>query len=83
VSPAELIQLCLSAATLVSALTGLVVALRALEMGAKTHGLVNGQAEGIQALREAKGHAEGRVEGIRDVLAVSPASQDQPSRHGD
>src|SRR6476660_2931730 len=63
VSAGEVAQLCVGVATLLSALATLYTALRGHDLAVSTHTLVNGQSETIQALREAKGHAEGLVAG--------------------
>jgi len=60
---AEVAQLCVGLATLLSAVASVILAVRGHELAIRTHTLVNGQSDTIQALREAKGHAEGLVEG--------------------
>ena len=60
---AELGALMLSGATLVSALASLIVAVRTNSLQHETHALVDGQSQGIQELREAKGRAEGMIAG--------------------
>lgn len=84
---AEITTLCVGVATLVSAVASLIVAIRGHELQAATHALVNGQSEGIQALREAKGHAEGLIEGAQAANFSSmrqaqqtPSPQPQPPR---
>jgi hypothetical protein len=59
-SAAALVVAC---ATLASALASLVVALRTGKKVSETHNLVNGQAQVVQALAEARGHAAGVIEG--------------------
>jgi hypothetical protein len=68
VTVAELVQICVGLATLLSATASVILALRGHELAVKTHTLVNGQSETIQALREAKGHAEGLIAG--EQLAI-------------
>ena len=65
---AEVAQLCVGLATLLSAIASVILAVRGHELAVRTHTLVNGQSDTIQALREAKGHAEGLIEG--EQLAV-------------
>ena len=60
---AEVAQLCVGLATLLSAVASVILAVRGHELAIRTHTLVNGQSDTIQALREAKGHAEGLIEG--------------------
>lgn len=61
---AEIVQLCVGVATLLSAIASVVLAFRGHALAEQTHTLVNGQSETIQALREAKGHAEGLIAGV-------------------
>ena len=72
---AEVAQLCVGVATLVSAVASLVLAFRGHDLAVSTHALVNGQSENIQALREAKGHAEGLIAGV-GLGATSQAPAD-------
>jgi hypothetical protein len=75
VTVAEVAQLCVGLATLLSAIASVILAVRGHELAVRTHTLVNGQSDTIQALREAKGHAEGLIEGeqLATRSAVSPA----------
>jgi hypothetical protein len=75
VTVAEVAQLCVGLATLLSAIASVILAVRGHELAVRTHTLVNGQSDTIQALREAKGHAEGLIEGeqLAARSVVSPA----------
>jgi hypothetical protein len=72
---AEVAQLCVGLATLLSAIASVILAVRGHELAVRTHTLVNGQSDTIQALREAKGHAEGLIEGeqLRATGQAGPA----------
>lgn len=63
----------LAAATLLTALGGVILAIRGQSVADKTHALVNGQSEQLNALREAKGRAEG--------VALSQAVNRGPAEH--
>lgn len=52
----------LAAATLISSLAGLVVAVRSGQKASLTHDLVNGQSVALQQMREDKGFREGVAE---------------------
>ena len=60
----ELAQLLVAAATLVSSLGALVVAIRTGQKASATHELVNGASEEMRVLREERGHAAGLAEGL-------------------
>jgi len=74
---AEVAQLCVGLATLLSAIASVILAIRGHELAVRTHTLVNGQSDTIQALREAKGHAEGLIAGeqLATKAAESPADK--------
>lgn len=63
-SAAEAAQLLVAAATLVSSLAGLVIAVRTGSKTSATHDLVNGQSEALRAMSRAEGRATGVQEGI-------------------
>lgn len=65
----EVAQIIIATATLMSSIAGLVMAFRGSVVADKTHALVNGQSEQLNALREAKGHAEGMIAG-RDEASL-------------
>lgn len=64
-SAAELSQVLMAFAVLVSSVAGLVVAVRTGQKVSATHDLVNGASEQLNALREARGHAAGVQEGLQ------------------
>lgn len=70
---AELAQLLVAAATLVSSLAALVVAVRTGQKTSATHELVNGASDQLNALREAQGFRAG-------VNAASSAGQSTPAK---
>jgi hypothetical protein len=72
----QIAQILLAAATLVTALAGLVVAARGHAVASETKTLVNGQAEQLNTLREAKGRAEGVIAGAAAArLGAAPAAE--------
>lgn len=74
---AEIAQLCVAAATLVSALAGLVVAIRTGTKVDATHTLVNGQSGALNALTGKAAYAEGVLAGA----GVPDTSQKPPDQH--
>lgn len=74
-SGAEVAQVCLGVATVISAIAGLVVALRGQTIAAKTHDVVNGQAQLLQ--RAAR--ASGRRAGVRATKAAQASRGRPPS----
>lgn len=63
-SAPELAQLLVAAATLVSSLAALIVAVRSAGKVSATHDLVNGQTQHIAALGRAEAHRTGVQEGV-------------------
>ncbi len=60
----ELSQVLISTAALVSAVSALIIAVRGHAIASQASHAVNGQAEQINALREAKGYTEGMAAGL-------------------
>jgi hypothetical protein len=72
-SAGDFAQILVNAAALVSAITALVVAVRGHALATATSRAVNGQAEQINTLREAKGFREGVSVGMSaDPTAAVP-----------
>lgn len=80
-TPAEVASLIVAAATLLSSLAGLVVALRTGQKTSRTHDLVNGQAARLEAVERDKGVVQGRLEGTPGVMGKYPQSELGTSTH--
>lgn len=65
ISVAEVAQLLIAVATLVSALAAWRNAARAAATVESTHALVNGQSEALRQLGASQAHSEGVAEGIK------------------
>lgn len=63
-TPGEVAAIILAAATLISSVAGLIVAVRSAAKAEVTHDLVNGQSAALLALQGKASHAEGVQAGI-------------------
>jgi hypothetical protein len=76
-SVGELATLLAAAASFLTAIAGLVVAVRTALRVEATHALVNGQSEAIGQLREDRGRARGVAEGM-GIVGDFPTPPNDP-----
>jgi len=73
VTPGEVAGLLVAAATFITSVAGLVVAVRSSGTAARTHDLVNGQSQRLEAMNAASARESGFQAGVRQERDRPPS----------